>query len=133
MDLNLTPTVEGVLEHLVAAFSTGEDESAIKSKFYSRKQLTRESEDDYAAVLQLLARKILIMNPGFQTECNNALVHQFANGIRDDIIRPISKRSSLTETRHSICQILGGSRESKRLKTKTRYHQGILEQHRRGQ
>ena len=57
MDLNPTPTVEGVLEHLVAAFSTGEDESAIKSEFYSRKQFTRESEDDYAEVLQLLARE----------------------------------------------------------------------------
>ena len=91
MDLNPTPTVEGVLEHLVATFSTREDESAIKSEFYSRKQLTRESEDDYAEVLQLLARKILIMNPGFQTECNNALVHQFANGICDDIIRPLAK------------------------------------------
>ena len=31
------------------------------------------------------------MNPGFQTECNDALVHQFANGIRDDIIRPLAK------------------------------------------
>ena len=91
MDLNPTPTVEGVLDHLVAAFSTGEDESAIKSEFYSRKQLSRESEDDYAEVLQLLARKILLCNPGFQTECNNALVHQFANGIRDDIIRPLAK------------------------------------------
>ena len=91
MDLNPTPTVEGVLEHLVAAFSTGEDKSAIKSEFYSRKQLTRESEDDYAEVLQLLTRKILIMNPGFQTECNDALVHQFANGIHDDIIRPLAK------------------------------------------
>ena len=64
-DLNPIPTVEGVLDHLVTAFSTGEDESVIKSEFYSRKQLTRESEDDYVEVLQLLARKILIMNPGF--------------------------------------------------------------------
>ena len=91
MDLNPTPTIEGVLDHLVAAFSMGEDESAIKSQFYSRKQLSRETEDDYAEVLQLLARKILIINPGFQTECNTALVHQFANGIRDDIIRPLAK------------------------------------------
>ena len=69
----------------------GEDESAIKSEFYSRKQLSRESEDDYTEVLQLLARKILIINPGFQAECNSALVYQFANGIRDDIIRPLAK------------------------------------------
>ena len=91
MDLNPIPTIEGVLDHLTAAFSTGEDESAIKSEFYSRKQLSRETEDDYAEVLQLLARKILIINPGFQTECNSALVYQFANGIRDDIIRPLAK------------------------------------------
>ena len=50
-----------------------------------------KTEDDYVEVLQLLAMKILIINPGFQTECNNALVHQFANGIRDDIIRPLAK------------------------------------------
>ena len=40
MDLNPIPTIEGVLDHLTAAFSTGEDESAIKSEFYSRKQLS---------------------------------------------------------------------------------------------
>ena len=91
MDLNPIPTVEGVLDHLISAFSMGEDESSIKSEFYSRKQLSRETEDDYAEVLQLLARKILIINPGFQSECNNALIHQFANGIRDDIIRPLAK------------------------------------------
>ena len=91
MDLNPVSTVEGVLDHLIAAFSTGEDESAIKSEFYSCKQLSQESEDDYAEVLQLLARKILIINPKFQTECNGALVHQFANGIRDDIIRPLAR------------------------------------------
>ena len=52
---------------------------------------SKKFEDDYAEVLQLLARKILIINPGFQTECNSALVYQFANGIRDDIIRPLAK------------------------------------------
>ena len=91
MDINPEPTIEGVLDHLTAAFSTAEDESAIKSEFYSRRQLSRETEDDYVEVLQLLARKILIINPGFQTECNSALVYQFANGICDDIIRPLAK------------------------------------------
>ena len=91
MDLNPVPTVEEVLDHLIATFSMGEDKSAIKSEFYSCNQLSQETEDDYAEVLQLLARKILIINPGFQTECNGALVHQFANEIRDDIIRPLAK------------------------------------------
>ena len=91
LDMNLSPTIEGVLDHLISAFSSGEDESSIKSEFYSRKQLAQESEDDYAEVLQILARKIMVANPAFQAECNGALIHQFANGLRDDIIRPLAK------------------------------------------
>ena len=91
LDLNPNPTIEGVLEHLISTFSSGEDESSIKSEFYSRKQLARETEDDYVEVLQILARKIMIANPAFQVECNGALIHQFANGLRDDIICPLAK------------------------------------------
>ena len=91
--LNMTPnpTTEGVLDHLVSTFSSGEDESSIKSEFYSRKQLARESEDDYAEILQILARKIMIANPAFQAECNSTLIHQFTNGLRDEIIHPLAK------------------------------------------
>ena len=130
MDLNPEPTVKGVLDHLTSAFSTGEDESAIKSEFYSRKQLSRESEDDYAEVLQLLARKILIINPGFQAECNNALVYQFANGIRDDIIRPLAKDLASRKTRYTVCQIQGRSGQPKWFKTKKNHHKGIHQQYR---
>ena len=91
LDMTPNPTTEGVLDHLISAFSSGEDESSIKSEFYSRKQLARESEDDYAEILQILAWKIMIMNPAFQAECNGTLIHQFANGLRDDIIRPLAK------------------------------------------
>ena len=91
LDMNPNPTIEGVLEHLISAFSSGEDESSIKSEFYSRKQLAHESEDDYVEVLQILARKIMIANPAFQAECNGTLIHQFANGLRDEIIRPLAK------------------------------------------
>ena len=91
LDMNPNPTTEGVLDHLVSTFSSGEDESSIKSEFYSRKQLARESEDDYAEILQILAWKIMIANPAFQAECNSALIHQFANGLCDEIIRPLTK------------------------------------------
>ena len=64
LDMTPNPTTE-VLDHLVSAFSSGEDESSIKSEFYSRKQLARESEDDYAEILQILARKIMMANPAF--------------------------------------------------------------------
>ena len=91
--LNMTPnpTIEGILDHLISAFSSGEDESSIKSEFYSHKQLARKSEDDYAEILQILAWKIMIVNPAFQAECNGTLIHQFANGLRDDITHPLAK------------------------------------------
>ena len=91
MDTNPNQTVEGLVEHLSMAFSSGEDEASIKSEFYSRKQLARESEEDFAEALQLLARKILIVNKKFQSEVNTALVNQFASGLRDDIIRPLAR------------------------------------------
>ena len=91
LDMTPNPTTEGVLDHLVSAFSSGEDESSIKSEFYSRKQLARESEDDYVEILQILTRKIMIANPAFQAECNSALIHQFTNGLCDEIIRPLAK------------------------------------------
>ena len=91
IDMTPNPTIEGVLDHLISVFSSGEDESSIKSEFYSRKQLARESEDDYTEILQILARKIMIANPAFQAECNGALIHQFTNGFRNDIIRLLAK------------------------------------------
>ena len=33
----------------------------------------------------------MIANPAFQAECNGALIHQFGNGLRDDIIHPLAK------------------------------------------
>ena len=91
LDMTPNPTTEGVLDNLVSAFSLGEDESSIKSEFYSHKQLACESEDDYTEILQILAQKIMIVNPAFQAECNGALIHQFANGLRDDIIHLLAK------------------------------------------
>ena len=91
LDTSPIQNVEGLLEHLTAAFSSGEDEAGIKSEFYSREQLPKETEDDFAEALQILARKILIINPNFQSECNSALINQFASGLRDDIMRPLAR------------------------------------------
>ena len=91
LDMTPNPTIEGVLDHLISAFSSGEDESSIKSEFYSCKQLAYESEDDYMEILQILTQKIVIMNPAFQAECNGMLIHQFTNGLRNDIICLLAK------------------------------------------
>ena len=83
--------MEGLLKHLTAAFSSGEDEAGIKSEFYSREQLPKATEDNFAEALQILACKILIINQNFQSECNSALINQFASGLRDGIMRPLAR------------------------------------------
>ena len=75
LDTSPIQNVIGLLEHLTAAFSLGEDEVGIKSEFYSREQLPKETEDDFVEALQILAGKILIINPNFQSECNSALIN----------------------------------------------------------
>ena len=76
-------TAEALLEHLLAAFASAEDKAVIKSEFYVREQLSKESEDDFAEALQLL----LMVNPNFRAECNSALINQFTSGLHDDIMQ----------------------------------------------
>ena len=84
-------TPEALLEHLLVAFASGEDEAVINSEFYGREQFSKESEDEFAEALQLLSRKILMVNPNFRAECNSALINQFASGLCDDIMRPLTR------------------------------------------
>ena len=60
------PTFEGLIQDLTKSFQSGENEATIKKDFYSRTQLPKESVDDFVDVLQLLARKILNVDPSFQ-------------------------------------------------------------------
>ena len=77
------PTFEGLIQDLAKSFQSGEDEATIKKDFYSRIQLAKESVDDFADVLQLLARKILNVDPSFQNLLNKSLCQQLANGLKD--------------------------------------------------
>ena len=77
------PTFEGLIQDLAKSFQSGEDEATIKRDFYSRMQLNKESVDDFADVLQLLARKILNVDPSFQALLNKSLCQQLANGLKD--------------------------------------------------
>ena len=47
------PSFEGLIDNLKTSFQSGEDEATIKGEFYSRKQYSKESVDDFADVLQL--------------------------------------------------------------------------------
>ena len=77
------PTFEGLIQDLAKSFQSGEDEATIKRDFYSRMQLNKESVDDFADVLQLLARKILNVDPSFQSLLNKSLCQQLANDLKD--------------------------------------------------
>ena len=77
------PTIEGLIENLKTSFQSGEDEATVKGEFYSRKQYSKESIDDFADVLQLLARKVLNVDPSFQAFMNKSLCQQLANGLKD--------------------------------------------------
>ena len=77
------PTFEGLINNLRTSFQSGEDEATVKGEFYSCKQFSKESVDDFVDVLQLLARKVLNVDPSFQTFMNKSLCQQLANGLKD--------------------------------------------------
>ena len=87
---------EGLIDNLKTSFQSGEDEATVKSEFYSRKQFSKESVDDFADVLQLLARKVLNIDPSFQMFMNKSLCQQLANGLKDPG-HGISARSILNQ------------------------------------
>ena len=90
------PTIDGLIENLKTSFQSREDEATIKGEFYSRRQYGKESVDDFADVLQLLARKVLNVDPLFQAFMNKSLCQQLANGLKDPS-HSISARSILNQ------------------------------------
>ena len=90
------PSFEGLINNLKTSFQSGEDEATVKGEFYSRKQYSKESIDDFADVLQLLARKVLNVDPSFQAFMNKSLCQQLANGLKDPS-HSISARSILNQ------------------------------------
>ena len=90
------PSFEGLIDNLKTSFQSGDDEATVKGEFYSHKQYSKESVDDFADVLQLLARKVLNVDPSFQTFMNKSLCQQLANGLKDPG-HGISARSILNQ------------------------------------
>ena len=90
------PSFEGLINNLRTSFQSGEDEAMVKGEFYSHRQYSKDSVDDFADVLQLLAHKVLNVNPSFQTFMNKSLCQQLANGLKDPG-NGISARSILNQ------------------------------------
>ena len=90
------PSFEGLIDNLKTSLQSGEDEATVKGEFISRKQYSKESIDDFAYVLQLLACKVLNVDPSFQAFMNKSLCQQLANGLKDPS-HSISARSPLNQ------------------------------------
>ena len=90
------PSFEGLIDNLRTSFQSGEDEATVKGEFYSCKQYSKESVDNFADVLQLLACKVLNIDPSFQTFINKSLCQQLANSLKDPG-HGISTRSILNQ------------------------------------
>ena len=90
------PSFEGLIKNLKTSFQSGEDEARVKGEFYSHKQYGKERVDDFADVLQLLACKVLNVDPSFQAFMNKSLCQQLANGLKDPS-HSISARSLLNQ------------------------------------
>ena len=87
---------EGLIDNLKTSFQSGEDKATVKGEFYSRKQFSKESVVNFADVLQLLARKVLNVDPSFQMFMNKSLCQQLANGLKNPG-HGISARSILNQ------------------------------------
>ena len=90
------PSFEGLIDNLRTSFQSGEDEATVKGEFYSCRQFSKESVDDFMDVLHLLAHKVLNVNLSFQTFMNKSLCQQLANGLKDPG-HGISARSILNQ------------------------------------
>ena len=90
------PTFEGLIDNLRTSFQSGEDKAMVKGEFYSCKQLSKESVDNFEDVLQLLACKVLNVDLSFQTFMNKSLCQQLANSLKDPG-HGISARSILNQ------------------------------------
>ena len=83
LDFSDNQTFSGLMKELSTAFESCQDEASLMADFYSRKQLAKENDDEFAEQLQLLARKVIGTKQSFRTEAQQALKQQFANGLKD--------------------------------------------------
>ena len=86
LDTSPITTPEARLEHLLAAFASGEDEAVIKSEFYGREQFSTRAKMTSQKLDNSSSEKILMVNPNFRAECNSALINQFMSGLHDNIM-----------------------------------------------
>ena len=73
----------GLIDHLTAAFQSGETENSFIGDFYNCIQNRKESEGVFADELQILVGKIIARKPEFHLQTNEALKHQYTHNLKD--------------------------------------------------
>ena len=79
LDTNDQWNYVGLIEHLRTSFESGETFSSLLGDFYARCQKPKETEDQFADELQVLARKVISVCPEWKSQVNEALKTQFAH------------------------------------------------------
>ena len=74
---------EDLIDYLHKAFQLGEMLSKLTSDFYGRSQKARETKDNFANNLQVLARKIIVQKESFRLEANCQLKVQYMHKLWD--------------------------------------------------
>ena len=79
LDTNDQWSYSGLIEHLRTLFESGETFSSLLSDFYARCQKPKETKDQFANELQVLARKLISICPEWKSQVNEGLKTQFAH------------------------------------------------------
>ena len=83
LDTNDQWSYSGLIEYLIMSFESGETFSSLLGDFYVRCQKPKETEDQFADELQVLARKVINVCPEWKSQVNEALKTQFAHQLWD--------------------------------------------------
>ena len=99
---------QGLIDHLTAAFQSGETENSLIRDFYNHIPKPKESEDAFADELQILVRKIIARKPQFCLQDNEALKHQYVHKMKDQYYGAIARNYLLTSPKEqSFIQLQG--------------------------
>ena len=124
LDMNDQCSYSRFIQHLRMSFESGETFSSLLSDFYARCQKPKETEDQFADELQVLARKVISICPKWKSEVNEALKTQFPHQMQDQYIAAMASNllkvapSDMAFTKFQAeCMSIFGTRSKKAVKT----------------
>ena len=79
LDTNDQWSYSRLTEHLRTSLESGETFSSLLSDFYARCQKQKETEDQFADELQVLAKKVISVSSNWKSQVNESLKTQFAH------------------------------------------------------